>query len=196
MLPNSKTYQKTEKFIERLESLPGEVFSYSHGFVNYLAGKSTYLHATPLADVTISAFPPDSDSYQRQQEANQVFNQAFTGQLFDWVILDKFQPSWLPYYIQVGNFMRETEANYPGRNSPIIPQVLLTKNPLARGGNLALNDARLNDMFSQGWSAFQAGERWANGAEATLSIALERQAYYELQTHCAPILHGWKVGYR
>jgi hypothetical protein len=193
MIPNNKTYQKTEKFIERLGSLPGEVFSYSHGFVNYLAGKTTYLHATPLADVTISAFPPDSDSYQRQKEANQAFNQAFTGQLFDWVILDKFQPAWLPYYIQVGNFMRETEANYPGRASPIIPQVLLAKNPLARGGKLALDDARLNEMFSLGWSEFQAGERWANGANAILLVALGRGSNYELKLTARPYCTGGKL---
>jgi hypothetical protein len=194
LIPDSKTYQKTEKFIARLQSLPGEVFSFSHGFVNYLAGKTTYLHATPLSDVTIGTFPLDSDSYQRQKAAKQVFNQAFTGQLFDWVVLDKFQPSWLPYYIQVGNFMRETEANYPGRNSPIIPQVLLTKNPLARGGELALDEARLNGMFSQGWSASQAGERWANGIHATLLIALERQAGYELQITARPVCPGGEIG--
>jgi hypothetical protein len=192
LIPNGKTYQKTEKFIARLESLPGEVFSYNHGFVNYLAGKTTYLHTTPLADVTISAFPPDSDSYQRQKEAKQVFRQAYTGQLFDWVVLDKFQPIWLPYYIQTGNFMRETEANYPGRNSAIIPQVLLTKNPLAQGGELALGEARLNDLFILGWSASQTGERWANGANAALSIALERQASYELQLTARPFCTSGK----
>jgi hypothetical protein len=194
LIPNSKTYQKTEKFITRLESLPGEVFSYSHGYVNYLAGKTTYLHATSLGDVTIGAFPPDSDPYLRQKEARQVFNQAVTGQLFDWVILDKFQPTWLPYYIQAGNFLRETEVNYPGRNSPIIPQVLLTKNPLARGGELALDEARLNEMFAQGWSSPQAGERWANGAYATILIALERQATYELQITARPYCPGGKIG--
>jgi hypothetical protein len=193
LIPNSKTYQKTEKFIARLGSLPGEVFSYSHGFVNYLAGKTTYLHATPLADVTIGDFPPGSDAYQRQKEARQVFNQAFTGQLFDWVILDKFQPAWLPYYIQAGSFMRETEANYPGRDSTIIPQVLLTKNPIARGGELALDEARLNDLFVQGWSASQDGERWANGVQATLLIALERQATYELQITARPACQGGKM---
>jgi len=194
MIPNSKVYQKNEKFIERLGSLPGEVFSYSHGFVNYLAGKTTYLHATPLADITISTFQPDTDSYQRQREAKQIVSQAFSSQLFDWVILDKFQLTWLPYYIPVGNFMRETEANYPGRNSTVIPQVLLTKNPIVRGGELALNDARLNGMFAQGWSESQAGERWANGAKATLLIALERRASYELRLTAHPICIGGKPG--
>jgi len=194
LIPNSKSYQKTEKFIARLESLPGEVLSFHHGFVNYLAEKTTYLHATPLADVTIGAFPSGSDSHRRQKLAKQVFNQAFTGQLFDWVILDKFQPTWLPYYIQVGNFMRETEADYPGRNSPIIPQVLLTKNPVARGGALALDEARLDGMFTEGWSTAQAGARWANGAYATILIALERQASYELQISARPICTGGKIG--
>jgi hypothetical protein len=194
MIPNSKMYQKNEKFIERLGSLPGEVFSYSHGFANYLAGKTTYLHATPLADVTISTFSPDSDSYQRQRRAKQIFSQAFSSQLFDWVILDKFQLSWLPYYIPAGNFMRETEANYPGRNSTIIPQVLLTKNPIARGGELALNDARLNELFVQGWSPPQAGERWATGAKAILLIALERRANYELRLTAQPFCTGGKPG--
>jgi hypothetical protein len=186
LIPNSKIYQKTEKFITRLETLPGDVFSYNHGFVNYLAGKTTYLHATPLADVTIGPFPLGSDSNQRQEKAKQMFNQAVTGQLFDWVIIDKFQPTWLPYYIEAGNFMRETEVNYPGRNSPIIPQVLLTKNPLARGGELPLDEARLNGLFLQGWSAPQAGERWANGVSAALQIALERQAPYQLQITARP----------
>lgn len=194
LIPNSKTYQKTDKFISRMANLPGEVFSYSHGFVNYLAGKTTYLHATPLADVTFGAFPPGSATYERQKQAKQVFNQAVRSQLFDWVILDKFRPTWLPYYIQVDNFMRETEANYPGRNSPIIPQVLLTKNPLARGGKLALDETGLDGMFSQGWSEPLAGERWANGAQATLSIALERQAPYELQLTARPFCSGGKMG--
>jgi len=186
LIPNSKTYQKTEKFITRLASLPGEVFSYQHGFVNYLAGKTTYLHATPLADVTSGAFAPDSETYQRQQVAKQIFKQAIEQQWFDWIIADKFQPAWLPYYIQVNAFMRETEASYPGRYSSIIPQTLLTRNPIVHGGRLALDDARLDRVFSCGWGAPQAGERWTYGAQATLAIALESQTPYELRLTVRP----------
>jgi hypothetical protein len=194
LLPNGKTYQKTEKFIARLASLPGEVFSFNHGFVNYLAGKTTYMHATPLADVNVGDFSRDTDADRRQKEARQVFDRAFEGQLFDWVVLDRFQTSWLPYYIQTGSFMRETEANYPGRNSPIIPQVLLTKNPLIRGGELALDESRLDGIFSKGWSSPETGERWASGAQATLSIALDSQASYELQLTARPFCaHGETV---
>ena len=191
LIPDGKTYQKTQKFVSRLESLPGEVFSFQHGFVNYLAGKTSYLHATPLADVNIGAFSIDSDVYQRQNQARRAFDLAVEGQLFDWVILDKFQPYWLPYYIQTGSFMREVGAYYPGRNSQIIPQVLLTKNPLVQGGELALDETRLDGIFSLGWSTPRPGERWANGPQSILSIALENQAAYGLQLTARPVcLHG------
>jgi hypothetical protein len=192
-IPSYKTYQANNKFITHLNSLPGEVFNLSHGYVNYLAGKTTYLHGTPLSDVTIGEFPSGSNTYQRQKQVKQVFNQAIEDQIFDWVILDKYYPMFFPYYIQVGYFMLKTNANYPGRTSSIIPHVLLKKNPVAHGGILALNDTRLDYLFSQGWSAPEAGERCTNNTQAMLLVALEGQAAYDLQVTVHPFCSSGKL---
>ena len=176
-LPTPADRSKAEAFVQQVAGLPGEVLVFNHGYVNQLAGKTSYLHSAPYGDVVGSAAPPGTDTAWRREAVLEVFNQALVEQRFDWVILDRPETSWTPYYVFVADLSDDSGAFYPVTGAWTRPESLMAKNPVARGGELPLDQDLYDGLFTSGWSQTQTLGRWAIGDRSTVRVALEEQAY-------------------
>jgi hypothetical protein len=200
-LPTAADRSKAESFVQLVASLPGEVLVFNHGFVNHLAGKTGYLHNAPYGDVVGSAAPPGSDTARRRETVLEAFNQALAEQRFDWIVLDKPETSWPPYYVYVAEISDETGDFYPVTGARTRPESLMAKNPVARGGQLPLDQNLYDRLFTSGWSQPQAEGRWAVGERPTIQVALEQKDYrlvIQVQPGCAggrPVVIGMNAGW-
>ena len=186
-LPTASDRRAGDAFISLMKNLDGEVYVYNHGYLSSLAGKTTYLHSSPLGDI-LGGKPPliNSDMFRREELIRQLFKTALSKQLFTWVILDTPNKSWLPYYIYTGNIFNEANTFFPVTGVRIRPESLLVKNPIARGGILPLNDPNLETLFMKGWSQPQTWGRWMILGEAILQVALEQGKPYDLVLNIQP----------
>jgi len=186
-LSTNKDREAAEQFISRLSDLPGEVLVFNHGFVNYMAGKNTYLHSAPYGDVVGGVHPPRTEDYRwRREKVRQVFEQAVTQQAFDWIIVDKPAASWLPYYIYVDNLFDDPEVFYPVTGAPARPESIMLRNPVVRGGVLPLTDVSFDSLLSEGWSIPEDWGRWAVGKRSVVRVALEQEHDYRLTIEAFP----------
>ncbi len=192
LIPTEKHFKKSEKIIQRTQSLPGEVLNFNRGYWNDLAEKNTYLHITPLGDVFAANFPPGSESFRRQELIQDMFQDLLSSQMFDWVIVDKLPDSWLPYYLFVGNFLRESGVNYPGRDQAMVPKYLLMKNPIAYGGSFPLDEPLFNDLYKEGWGKAAEGSRQIVAFQALLLIAINGDRPTELDLVVQPACYDGK----
>ena len=138
-VPTAKDKEAGEQFISYLSELSGEVLVFDHGFMNYLAGKSTYFHSSAYADaVGNGSYPPRTeDNGRRRAQVHQVVDQAISQQHFDWVIVDEPATSWLPAYIYVGSFFSDPEVFYPATGSQSRPESLMARNSESQGGDIS-----------------------------------------------------------
>jgi hypothetical protein len=200
-IPTLADRSKAEAFVHKVAGLPGEVLVFQHGYVNRLAGKTGYLHNAPYGDVVGSSAAPGTDTAWRREAVLAAFNQALAEQQFDWIILDRPETSWFPYYIYVSSLPDDSAGFYPVTGARTGPESLLAKNPVARGGVVPLDQDLYQGMFGEGWSQPQGGDRWAVGERASLRVALERNRYWlEVQASPAcldgqPEVRGMKVGW-
>lgn len=184
-LPTATDRSKAEDFVRLVADLPGEVLVFNHAFINHLAGKTAYLHSAPYGDVVGSAARPGSDTAHRREAVLEVFNTALAEQRFDWIVLDKPETSWLPYYVYVSGLSDDSADFYPVTGARTRPESLMAKNPVARGGQLPLDQHLYGGLFSAGWSPPQLDGRWATGERSTIQVALE-QGDYRLEIRARP----------
>jgi len=176
-----------EGLLERLRNLPGEVLIFSHGFLNFQAGKSTYLHRAPLGDVVGAKISPDEiNLYWRKQMTKYLIEQAIAQQYFDWIITDKPEESWLPNYIYINNIFDEPDIFSPATGARTRPESLMARNPTANGGELPLTKPIFDTLFLTGWSLAQENGRWAQGMESIAYIALEKGYPYQIIIQGSP----------
>jgi hypothetical protein len=187
VLPDDKIYRKSERIVQRLQSLPGEVLIFSHGTVAFLAGKTSYLNSTPLGDVFAARFSPGTDAAIRKTRTENTLNGAISDQIFDWIVVDEVRAGWLPYYLAAGNFVRDNGAHYPGRTAEKIPRHLLSKNPVAKGGDLPLADRRYDGLFVEGWAEPSKTSRGIEQLSASLKIALVDERSYRMWVEAIPL---------
>jgi hypothetical protein len=185
-LPSRQDRQAASAFVQRLASLPGEVFLFNHGYYSFLAGKTTYLHSAPYGDVIGAAnLPTGSDLDRRRELVRSVYRQAVAGQIFEWVIVDKPAASWTPYYLLVEDLGERVEF-YPVTGARTRPLSLMARNPVARGGDLPLDDPTYDPWFETGWGGAEPGGRRVTGARAAVRLALETDRDYELGIELEP----------
>jgi len=184
-LPTDESREVWEQFIGRLSELPGEVLVFNHGFVNDLAGKNTYFHSTAYSDaVGGGARPPRTeDNRWRREKVGQVFEQILTQQVFDWVIAGGPATRWLPYYAFVDE---DPVIFHPVTGPPALPENIMIRNPVARGGVFPLTDASYDFLLGEGWSIPEDWGRWAMGQRAVVQIVLEQGHDYGLTIEAFP----------
>lgn len=181
LVPTKSDKRAGESYIQRLKYLNGEVLTFNQGFVNNLAGKKTYFHSAPFGDVAGGIYPPRNDDFkQRKKMVLDVFSNAIESQLFDWVILNKPQADWSPYYLYVDNLFDNPNLFYPVTGARSRPESLLIKNPVSLGGKYPLDDTQYDVFFLEGWSEAQPQGRWVTSSQSILQISLEEDHSYQL----------------
>jgi 4-amino-4-deoxy-L-arabinose transferase-like glycosyltransferase len=179
-LPSQKAITAAKAFTQRISELSGNVWVFNHGFIGYLAGKTTYFHSATLGDVIGFKNPnPNPDYDWRWEKVREVYRQSIDQQIFDWVIVDTASTSWLPNYIYVDKVFDDQKELTPLTGAPSYPQSLMVKNPIAHGGNLPLTDDSLNNLFNNGWTSPKDWGRWAIGDHAEVQVSLEDQHDYD-----------------
>jgi hypothetical protein len=202
-LPTGSDRAAAEKFVARVRALPGEVWVFSHGFYSYLAGKTTYFHSAPLGDVLGGNTPPqDSDTFRRWAIIAALYQQAVIEQHFNWIIVDKLPISWAPYYVSVEELPDNQHVFYPVTGAPSRPEFLLARNPVAKGGQLPVDDPTFNALFVAGWNLPEDGKRWTFGNRSVIQIPLEEGHSYQIsgqiQPFCSeqhPTIQTVKIGW-
>lgn len=183
-LPSKNNYNQANQFVEYVRNLRGEVWVFNHGFFNYLAGKNTYFHSSPFGDVAASAInKSDTDTVWRKEATLTVFRNALTEQFFDWVIIDKSDSYWLPYYLPVSDLSFEF---YPLTGAQVRPTILLAPNPIIQRSILPLDDPIYNSIFVHGWGPPHQEGRWVLEKTASLQLALEQERDYLISIRLEP----------
>ncbi len=174
-VPSDADRRSAQQFVSRLHSLEGSVWVYSHGYYNYLAGKTGYFHSAPFGDVIGGVYPAGRESDRKRiSQTLEMFQDAVRQQEFNWVVVDKDPDSWLPYYYPVEKLASVSDDFYPVTGAKGRPEYLLQANPYLKGGRITLGD--LNpDWPKIGWIHDQAGWRGEDNSE--LRVALENGAY-------------------
>jgi hypothetical protein len=186
-LPSQEAFKAAKNFTQRISELPGNVWIFNHGFIGYLAGKTTYFHSATLGDVIGFKDPnPNPDYDWRWEKVREVYQQSIDQQIFGWVIVDTASTSWLPYYIYVDKVFDDQKELSPPTGAPSYPESLMIKNPVAHGGNLPLTDDSLNSLFKNGWTSPEVWGRWATGDRADVQVALETKHDYSGQVQLRP----------
>ncbi len=189
-IPSARERQAAQAIIHRVSRLSGDVLVYHHGFVNYQAGKTSFMHSVPLGDVYAARLRRGTPAFQRKRQVQDMFNRAISQQRFDWVVIDQAEKSWFPYYLYVEPFVEDNGAKYPVTGTSMIPHSLAMKNPVARGGVFPLGEPLLARYFTNGWGNVGEKGRWMQGEAATLMIALERRKDYRLLVEAQPSCPG------
>jgi hypothetical protein len=198
-LPTDRDRQAGEKFIADLSRLPGQVFVFDQGFVNHLAGKSTFLHSTSYSDAVGggSSPPRTEDNRWRREKVRQTFEQSVTQQRFEWVIVNRPETSWLPYYLYASPVFTEPDVYFPVTGVSSRPESLMIKNPVAQGGSFPFTDANLETLLVDGWSSPENWGRWAMGQRAAIKVALETDHSYAVVIKafpfCPPSFEGQTI---
>jgi hypothetical protein len=181
-LPSTSDRQRFAAFMDRVAGLPGEVLVFNRGFVTYPAGKNPYLNSVTFADVTGGRVPPaGTDVAARRDQVLEQFAEAVTGGEFDWVVLDKPEPGWHPYYLIVEDLFADSETYYPVTGARARPELLLVRNPVVRGGEFPLADPALATFFVGDWEPAGQVDRTITGTYARLQVALETGWSYQVQ---------------
>ena len=202
-LPSSYDQALAETFVAKLQNLPGKVWVYQHGTFTRLAGKGTYMHSSPFGDVVGGEISELNQNLStRRQIAYDTFNQAFTDQFFDWVIIDQPDTSWAPYYLFAANLFENSQGFFPATGAYTRPASLMVKNPIAPGGEFPIADPNLNARFLKGWEALNGIERHIISERAEFQIALEDSHNYQvslsLHAFCSegvPAIKSFMIGW-
>jgi hypothetical protein len=190
-LPTAKDREAGDQLISRVKELPGEVFIFTHGFYSYLAGKTTYFSSAPYGDIMGGASPQNNLKERQTIElTSNIYQQMKSQQVFNWVILDSVDESWMPYYVVVDHIFDDPAVFFPVTGSHTRPQVVYVKNPIAHGGDFPLLDSTLNPLFSEGWSLPQSWGRWITANQASLNVSLEQNHAYQLALQFHPNCAG------
>jgi hypothetical protein len=189
------------EFVSRLEKLPGEVWVPTHGYVNYLAGKTSYLHSSAYTDAAgLAALPRTENDIARRAFVLQIGDEAIHKQDFEWVVAGEPTSIWLPYYIYTQDLFENSRVFF-SVTGMAQPEGLLRRNPVAHGGLLPLNDPFWNLLFKEGWGSPDEGGRQAIGNHATVLVALEGGYNYRIVLQVYPDCQGlftdetFKVGW-
>jgi hypothetical protein len=184
-LPSQTDRVAREDFIQQIGNLPGEILVFHHGYVNFLAGKNSYIHSVTYGDIIGGAQPPKSGSdLLRLQMVEETFSHAITNQTFEWIVVGEPAEQWLPYYLDIGE---EKVIFFPATGAPAQPEVILRRNPFAGGGEIPLTDTAFQSIFDEGWGGPQESGRSILGEEASIKIALDNSNSYLLQLEAYPL---------
>jgi len=124
-IPTTEYREQTQNLIQYVQNLPGNVWIFSHTEYGYIANKGSYFHSAPFGDVVGGRIPPTgTDVYDRREMVAQVFQDAVSSQYFDWIIVDKLETYWEPYY-EVADYI--PYEFYPVTGAATRPQILLTR---------------------------------------------------------------------
>jgi len=180
-MPSKANWEAWDAFVHRIESLPGEVLVFQHGYVNTLANKPQYFHSAPLFDVLAAKGKiKGALNNERVEITEKIYKNAIANQSFDWIILDRENVNWAPYYLYIENITDETNNLMPLTGAMTQPSSLLIKNPIARGGTFPVLDPIFNPYFIQGWGDIYGNARWINHQQAVIKIFLEKKNNYLL----------------
>jgi hypothetical protein len=185
-IPGERERQAALGIVQRVRDLPGEVLVYYHGLVSTQAGKENHFHITALGDVLASDLGGNAQSNRRKQAVKQMFDEAVSGQIFDWVVTDQVEANWLPYYLYTDPVIENNGAMYVTTKTSMVPRSVMIKNPVARGGAAPLGDALFDRYFVEGWGEVQPWGRWAVGPASIMQVALERKHDYVLEIKMKP----------
>jgi hypothetical protein len=75
---------------------------------------------------------------------------------------------------------------YPVTGRRTRPEVIMAKNPIAKGGRLPLTDVTLAPLFTWGWSAPTEWGRWAVGDVARVTVNVEAGVDYAIGVDLLP----------
>jgi hypothetical protein len=186
-LPTGADRRAGDRVIARVRELPGEVLFVQHGYYNRMAGKTAYFHDVSVNDSAgwASVGSNDESDRRRRDLVAQSANGAISGQVFDWVITDAPNDNLFPYYLFARAMVEEPGVFYTVTGKSTRPESLLMKNPVARGGELALSDPKLNSLYLSGWGEPEGWGRRVEGTRATLAIALEGGRAYSIDCEVA-----------
>jgi hypothetical protein len=186
-LPTRADRRAGDHVIARVRELPGEVLFVQHGFYNRMAGKNAYFHDVNVNDSAgwASEGPNGESDRRRRDLVAQSANGAIFGQVFDWVITDAPNDNLFPYYLFAHTMIDEPGVFYTLTGKSTRPESLLMRNPVARGGELALDDPKLNSLFVSGWGEPEGWGRWVEGTRATLAVVLESGRAYSIDCEVA-----------
>ena len=175
------------EFVSRLEKLPGQVWVPHHGYVNYLAGKTTYLHSSTYTEAAgLAALPARTENdIARRAFVRQIGEEAVRKQEFEWVVAGEPTSIWLPYYIYTQDLFENSRVFF-SVTGMAQPEGLLRRNSVAHGGLLPLNDPFWNLLFKEGWGSPEEGGRQAIGNHTAVLVALERGHNYRIVLQVQP----------
>jgi hypothetical protein len=182
-LPSREDRANAQRYISALRELPGDVWVVSHGFMSYQAGKPTYIHSSTLGNIGGSKPPNENELSRRRKGALEVIQQVIEEQKFQWIITDGHSDMWGAYYINVEELPYEF---YPVTGIRTRPRYLLTRNPVAKGGDLPLTDPLFDVLFAEGWSLPESWGRWANTTRPRIQVALESGHDYQVEIQADP----------
>jgi hypothetical protein len=179
-VPGAADRAAGDQFMSRLRAMPGTVLVWAHGYFGELAGKGRHAHDMAFIDAAgLQSVPSRTEENRRRRQ--QVFDTVFGAvqrQDFDWIVIDRASDLWAPYYLQAETIL-EAPRELTGRDTRV--GMVLTRNPIVRGGRLDPADPRWNFLFGAGWGPPGPAGRLVIGDEATIDVGLEAGHQYQLQ---------------
>jgi hypothetical protein len=186
-LPTRADRQAGDVLVARLSALEGKVWAFQHSYLGTLAGKGDYVHSALLGDVIGPIRSPGTADFQRRRELGfDVLRQAVHQQSFEWILVDNPNTNYRPYYLHAERLFSDPGVFYTVTGARTRPESLMRRNPVARGGELAVDDAAWKFLFVSGWGSPEGGARPVVGKQATLRLALEKEHAYRLQIGARP----------
>jgi hypothetical protein len=186
-IPSAAAREQGQSFVTLLDSLPGKVWVFNHGFYTHLADKPTFFHFSPYNDVISSDFSASAPVLiERQQAAERILRQTLQGQAVDWLITDMPDDQRAPYYLWTAGVSANPDFLRPQTGAVGQPRSVLAKNTLLDSGVYPLTDPLFDGWFFSGWSPATAGGRWLEAAHGSLQVALTRAHSYDLTVIWTP----------
>ena len=159
-LPTGEDRLQTREFLQFTQQLPGKVWIFSHTYYGYLTGENPYFDSAPFGDIVGGqAPPPGSEVFRRRELTAEVFQQAISEQIFDWIIVDQYESFWSPYYIPITELSYDF---YPVTGARTRPKILMTRNPAAGGGALSVGNSPFDAVYPAERSSPQIVEGLTN----------------------------------
>jgi hypothetical protein len=186
-LPTRADRETGQALVARLSALEGSLWAFQHSYLGTLAGKGDWVHSATLGDVIGPIRSPGTADYQWRREIGfEVLRQAIHQQGFEWIMVDNPEANYRPYYLHMERLFSDPDVFYTLTGARTRPESLMRRNPVARGGELPVNDQAWDLLFVSGWGSPESWGRAVTGRQATLHLALETGHAYGLQIGVRP----------
>jgi len=146
------------------------------------------VHSAMLGDVIGPIRSPGTADFQRRRELGlDVWRLAIKQQSFEWILVDNPDTDFRPYYLHAERVFSDPDVFYTVTGARTRPESLMRRNPVARGGELAIDDEAWDFLFVSGWGSPKDEARPVVGNQATVHLALETGHPYGLQIGVRPL---------